>query len=54
MDFKIVDQAKRVFDDKVILHCDNTPIQYTAIFKAVKMVIFRGKLLMFFLFLLKT
>ena len=35
-------------------HYDNIPMQYNAIFTAVKMVIFRCEDLLFFLFLLKT
>ena len=35
-------------------HYENTPMQYTEIFKAVKMKIFIKKKLMFFMFLLKT
>ena len=35
-------------------HYENMPKQYTEIFKVVKIKIFRRKLLIFFLFLLKT
>ena len=39
---------------KVGSHYENTPMQYLAIFTAVKMIIFRCKIVIFFLFLLKT
>ena len=35
-------------------HYENTPMQYTEIVLDVKMKIFTGKILIFFLFLLKT
>ena len=46
----ILDAAKLL----EILHYENMPIQYTVIFSGQKSIIFRGKLLIFFLFLLKT
>ena len=36
------------------IHCENTPMQYTENFLVVKMKIFPGKILIFFLFLLKA
>ena len=40
--------------DVHVCHYENMPMQYTENFLVVKMQIFTGKLLIFFLFLLKT
>ena len=38
----------------MLFYYENLPMQYTEIFKVVKMKIFSRKMLIFFLFLLKT
>ena len=53
-DLALIKNCLGGFKASQISHYENTPMQYTEMFLVVKIKIFTGKILIFFLFLLKT